>query len=162
MFRFLALTVMTAVLFIGAGCSKDKKDNPTAPAVTGTVYRDTIQDPVLAGMLPGYTGSKYKYILNSENTFNVLLDIGYGFADMSGVEVPSEEGTYSFTAGIYTFTPNINRYNNSSTHLMETADTLRIPYTGSGAGDSITIANFINIGNKTSVRNLGTIVLNKQ
>ncbi|MCU0609970.1 MAG: hypothetical protein MUF22_09420, partial [Chitinispirillaceae bacterium] len=73
-----------------------------------------------------------------------------------------ETGTWTKSGSSFTFTPVADFSSNQTTHVMEAADTLRAVHSGAVNGTDITIDHFINVGNKTSMRDLGTIVFHKK
>ena len=153
--------VMAALLFIIGGCND--KSNPTGTqSATASVYLGTLNDSILAAALLAahinYSGTQYRYTIKSDGTFTVDENVGMGWTSPSG-----EEGTYAKNGLNYTFTPTIDRRDSQNPPgTMVPTDSLRAPYTGALTNDSLTIADFLNIANKSGQRNLGTLVLKKQ
>jgi len=158
MIRFF---VLAALLFIFGGCND--KGNPSGPpSNAGSVYLGTLNDSILAAALLAahinYSGTQYRYTIKSDGTFTVDENIGMGWTSPAG-----EEGTYTISGSNYAFTPTIDRRDSQNPPgTMVPTDSLRPPYTGALTNDSCTIADFLNIANKNSQRNLGTLVLKKQ
>jgi hypothetical protein len=158
MVRCLAIV---ALFFVLGGCNN--KGNPAGtPSVTSSVYFGTLNDTVLAVIFSNahlnYSGTQYRYTLNSDGTFKVDENVGMGWTLPAG-----EEGAYTVSGPNYTFTPTVGRRDSQNPPgTMAPTDSLRPAYSGVMSNDSLTIANFLNIENKNGQRNLGTLVLKKQ
>ncbi len=155
--RPIALSLSAIIALLLVAC--DKGAEP-APALTTDSYLGATYDAVVAQQLPpsfSYDSTRFTYKIRSDATYEVDVLVA---AAMGNQKV--ETGIWAKNSDVYTFTPQANWASNSTTHLMETADTLRAVHTGTTNGSIITINNFINIGNKTSVRNLGAVIFHKQ
>lgn len=154
-----SLAACAIALAFLTGCSQDKK--ATAPAPGSAVYKGTLYDSTLAAQLAAYhmnySGTQYRYTLNSDNTFTVDENVMGQWTSPSG-----EEGVYAVNGATYTFTPAVDRHDDPATHAMVPVDTLRPAYTGTLSGDTLRIPDFINIDTKDGQRNLGTLTLIRQ
>ena len=78
MVRCLAIV---ALFFVLGGCNN--KGTPAGtPSVTSSVYLGTLNDTVLAVIFSNahldYSGTQYRYTLNSDGTFKVDENVGRG------------------------------------------------------------------------------------
>jgi hypothetical protein len=134
-------------------------DKPTEPVISDS-YLGVVRDAAMAAMLPptfGYDSTRFTYVIRSDNSYEVDVLVA---AAMGNQKV--ETGTWTKSGSSFTFTPGADFCSNATTHMMEPADTMRSAHSGTLSGTDVTIDHFINIGNKTSMRDLGTIVFHKK
>lgn len=146
----------TSILFLYC----DTGTNSQLPTQISGTYNGAVRDSVMVTKLPanfGYDSTRFTYILREDSTYEVHVAITPAMGKQR-----VETGTWSQSDFVFTFRPLENFSSNAVTHLMQPADTLRPVHTGHISRSGFTIADFLNIGNKSSARNLGAVIFVKQ
>lgn len=161
--KTLAAGAVMLSLCLIANCSKEK--SPTAPAAVtvSQTWTGKLIDPVLSAAFSasGYTGSTYTYKLKSDGSYDLHMSFTPFALPLPGPRC--EEGTWAERSDTLVLTPIKDYVSNQSTGAMDPADTLRAVHYGvKSSADSATVTPFYNVGNKTSSRPLGALILVKQ